>query len=462
MSGFKSVTPVDSKAFNDAIYESCDVLDNFLVKIQGLRNTLNDSDHLEVTTLYLQHLQSQLDKSVNDIASKFNMPANIIKEKIINFLKVYANQGDLVSQSLLNSWGNLSKPFDDLLNKAKDAVTYLGASPQEFTPALNAMAKGFQKIDPLTGKLTEQFKKAHDALKEWANITFDKLSNRIQKLRKAVEGGFINSSALENEFRNALPQIKLQVISELEPIKNQFASQYDYQSIVASKLVAKVQDLFGEVGTKLLRNLYDGMKGIDIGQSILHDVQRESSGSMGYININGIQQSLSNAADTFNRTLNNTGDSMISFINSIRTPADIFGNRLAGAADEALSRNSGNVTSPFDYSVQFSNVIQHLHSLQSAASDNTNAVRPVVDAVRNLDDSLASILNLHQSNSNSLAEVINAVQALHSAVSDLTSGNTFNIEVQQNGFNIHNQSEADSLARSTVNAIRTGLGNGGL
>ena len=61
------------------------------------------------------------------------------------------------------------------------------------------MAKGIQKIDPLTGKVTEQFKKAHAALKEWANVTFDKVAQRIQKLRKAVEGGLLKKESLEAE-----------------------------------------------------------------------------------------------------------------------------------------------------------------------------------------------------------------------------------------------------------------------
>ena len=101
-------------------------------------------------------------------------------------------------------------------------VTYLGASPSKFTHALNSLMKNIQKIDPLTGRVTEAFKKGHDALKEWANVTFDKLSQRIQRLKKAVEGGFLNRKALEDEFQNLSKELKLQIVTELEPTRGQY------------------------------------------------------------------------------------------------------------------------------------------------------------------------------------------------------------------------------------------------
>ena len=621
---------------------------NLPKQIEEANKFLNGSDGQLAINVSLETAKKELDAFVKSAADKFAIPEDIVKQSTINKLQELANQGNKTAQALIKAWGKADTSVEDFIDKAKEAISYLGASPQHFLPALNSMMKNIQKIDPVTGKLTEQFKKAHDALKELANVTFDKLNARIQKLRKAVEGGFIDQSALENEFKNSLPQIKLQVISELEPIKNQFASQYDYQSIVASEIVAKVQDLFGDIGTNLLRNLYDGMKGIDIGQSILRDLGL--SGSQGYININGVEQSLNNAvnplADMLNsftptvanardalssfneglrlnsNVLNNTSDSMISFINSIRTPADIFGNRSAGAAAEALSRNSGNVTSPFDYSAQFSNVIQHLHSinsnsaasvnalnslgnslhslgpqslnennisaavnnalsplferllsavsnnnssndalreistrfdaLKSSADNNLNALlsienavksieikpvnenniaaavtnglnplnsrleqaisaadnlsknlisfpalfdalrsniinhvnaltslqnsfssvsnnlnfssalSPLIASVLKLDSALTSILTVQQNNSNSVLEVLTAVRSLDSALLSLSSGNTYNIDIQQQGFMIERKSDADSLARSTASAIRSGLGNGGV
>ena len=114
-----------------------------------------------------------------------------------------------MAQSLVNGWKDAGNSLDAFMQSAQDAVKYLGASPEKFMPALNSLFKGIQKIDPLTGKVTEKFKKAYDALKQWANVTFDRLGQRIQKIRQAVEGGFIDRSALEKEAKNALQQSSL-------------------------------------------------------------------------------------------------------------------------------------------------------------------------------------------------------------------------------------------------------------
>lgn len=427
---------------------------------------LNGSDIKLAVNVSLDQAKSQLDAFVKDTTDKFAIPEDIVKQSTINRLKELANAGNKTAQILLHAWGNLDSSLEDFIDNAKEAITYLGASPQQFLPALNSMLNGIQKFDPVTGKLTEKFKKAHDALKEWANVTFDNLSNRIQKLRKAVEGGFIDKSVLEYEIKRSLPQLKLQIISELEPMRTQFNSQNAYEATIASDLVNKVIDMFGEAGQEFVQTIYQGMSGAEIGRAILRDNQRDLSGSNGATAyINGVEQNIANVANSMantagifnsgfqlvNNSLNNNsaaltraGDSMLSFINSIHTP------------------NSNNVSSPFDYSAQFSNVIQHFNSLQSATVDNTNAVRSVEEAVQKLDNPLASILNLHQNYSKSIDEIVHAVLALHSAVSNLSAGHTFNIEVLQNGFNVQNNSDAEALARHTVNAIRSGLGNGGL
>ena len=157
-------------------------------------------------------------------------------------------------------------------------------------PALNQMMKGIQRIDPMTGKLTEKFKKAHDALKQWANTSFDQLTSRVQKLRRAVEGGFIDKSALEAELKRVMPQLKLQVVNELQPQREQYRSERDYQAVVASELISRLNDMFGEVGMNMARDMFNGQTGADMGRAIVTEVERGFSGSSGTFKLNGIDQ----------------------------------------------------------------------------------------------------------------------------------------------------------------------------
>ena len=105
---------------------------------------------------------------------------------------------------------------------------------------MNNLSKSIQKIDPLTGKVTEANKKAHDALKQWSNVTFNQLANRIQKLRKAVEEGFINEDALKAEFEKASKQEKLQVTMDMEPMRGQFKSEEAFNATVASEYFSRL------------------------------------------------------------------------------------------------------------------------------------------------------------------------------------------------------------------------------
>ena len=434
--------------FDDITANLRNVLANLPQQIEEANKFLNGSDGQLAINVSLKQAQDSLNAFVKDAADKFAIPEDIVKQSTLNRLKELAATGNKAAQELAKAWGKPDSALEDFIDNAKEAITYLGASPQQFMPALNSMLNGIQKIDPVTGKLTDKFKKAHDALKEWANVTFDNLTNRIQKLRKAVEGGFLDKSVLENELKDFMPQLKMQVISELEPTRGQFKSQSAYEATVASELISKVTDLFGDVGTEIMRNLYDGKTGLEIGRSILRDSKQGNTASKGYININGLEQSFNNslnplvdkfnlAASTFadsSTALGQTGDSILSLINSIHTPSQNSNPQFSGV--EVLSSNGNNL-----FNEPLYNLITH---------------------VQNILPALDNIAALHQNNSNALLEILNAARLLNDSFLASHSGNTYNIDIHQQGFNVLNKSEADYAADSAVSAIRTGLGNGGL
>ena len=54
---------------------------------------------------------------------------------------------------------------------------------------LNELAALYPNVIRKDSDFELMFSMWHEALKEWASVTFDKLSQRIQRLKKAVEGG---------------------------------------------------------------------------------------------------------------------------------------------------------------------------------------------------------------------------------------------------------------------------------
>ena len=90
---------------------------------------------------------------------------------------------------------------------------------------------------------------------------------------------------------------------------------------------------------------------------------------------------------------------------------------------------------------------------------------PVIDYSNNI----AAIITELKNTSVNIQNVKVAVDNLSSnfttlgeAMKNSGGGNTFNVEINQTGFNIQQKSDADNVARLTESAIRQGLGNGGI
>ena len=336
-------------------------------------------------------------------------------------------------------------------------INYLGASPQKFLPALNSLAKNIQKIDPATGKITEQFKKAHDALKQWSNITFDKLTKRIQNMRKAVEGGFIDKSALEREYKNALNQITLQVKTELEPTRSSYRTQSDFDSILASEVSSRMFELGGDVFADKFKQEFQGQTGAAIGHALAAYLKNELSGNNAPVfKVNGVEQR-TQQIDTRNneifdlQQIAQTFDNMATRIENIHVQAPASPASVVGR----------------DYTSSIVQVINEIKTLNNSILAVENAVK-ALNIPQNVDNTsennnidLAPVISLiqtfMQTSSNNSSQIVNAVNNLNNATT-----NNYNIDIDVEGVDTQQKSKADSLARSLVGAIRTGLGNGGV
>ena len=145
-----------------------------------------------------------------------------------------------------------------------------------------------------------------------------------------------------------------------------------------------------------------------------------------------------------------------------------------------------------DYSAEVANVIREIQSLSSniqglskSTSDNTSALTllngafsstnglpmtqnsdndfvPLITTVQNLSATLNNIQGIQQANSSAFGEVISAVRSIENSLKSINAGNNYDIDINQQGFLIEKKSDADTLARNTVSALRAGIGNGGL
>ena len=455
----------------------------------------------------LEQAQKQIQELSKSIGEKFNIPSDIVSSAIFTQLEKLANKGDKTAQALRNGWKDASKPLENFMQTAQDAVKYLGASPEKFTPALNSLTKGIQKIDPLTGKVTEQFKKAYDALKQWSSVTFDQLAQRIQRIRKAVEGGFIDQSALEAEFERASKQVKLQIAAELQPTRDSYKSRDAFNSVVASEYVVRMGELGGEAFMDLLQREFSGLydqSGAAIGAAIMRQVDNGlSSGAV--LKVNGVDMLKQNGQaqsaldfSAIGKTLTDTVNPLISKIEQVTIPQAASDNDISshfpeiitamnklqtgidnnssalGRANETLlafvnsigNINVQNTANPVlavqDYSSQFANVIKEIQAVSTGLAAVQSIAQANVSVVNSIGVTASSIQSINQAHSTTLAEIINAVKAVEVAVKTINAGNNYDIDINQQGFIVEKKADADLIARNTASALRSGLGNGGV
>ena len=452
-----------------------------------MKDYIGGQDFEVILNVELSQAKKALETFTKTASEKYNLPEDIISKGIVNRLKEIAAQGNTTAQSLVNSWKDASSNIDNFLSRAKDAVDYFGASPDTFIPAIQKMVNSIQRIDPLTGKVTEQFKKAHNALKEWANTSFDKLTQRLQKLRNAYEGGFIDKNSLEREIKNVSPQIKAKVIAELEPMKGQFSNNADYFAVAASEYVAKIKDIFGDLGVEMARNEFSGLwskTGSSIGESIVREIENSIKSSVKVemptqqaFNVQNFSQAL-NPITLKLEQLANTKQNIIDYSSSFSLAINKI--EAVRVAIVNLDNSVKSLQMPvYDNSGVISELQNIQGSVDSLKSKNNFDATPIINEVKVVSSNLQTINSVignlesiikSQSNStmddsriiSNLQEVRGAVNSAENTLKSLTIGNTYDIDINQQGFMVQQKSDADYLARSTISALRTGIGNGGI
>jgi len=404
-----------------ALYQSISdtintVIDEMPDKVSEINSILGGNKLDLAVELQLEDAKKSLEAFIKATSKETGFSKEIISAQVFDRLNQLGSKGNEVAQSLSNMWKDSGKGFDNFLQKAQDYVTYMNEAPENFTPTLEKMAKGLQKIDPLTGKVTEQFKKAYNALKQWSSVTFDRVAKKIQNLRKAVEGGFIDKKALENEFRDTSEKLKLQIVTEYAPTKGQYQNQEAYRSVLASEYMSRLQDLGGETFVEMAKKEFSNSfakTGSAIGEMIERTAKRSTLNAQ-IVRINGVEQAQ-----------NSQGFNMQSFTQALNPV-------VSGIQQLATQKQQA---APFvDYSSYIASIITELK--------NTNvSVQNVKVAVDNMNSNFAT---------------------LGETMKKSGGGNTYNVEVKLENVNVNNKADAVMTGNTVASAVRQGLGNGGI
>ena len=406
--------------------------------IERLQKFIGGNNLNLAVNLSLEGAQKQIKELAKTLGEKFNIPADAVNSAIFTRLQTLGAQGNAVAQSLTANWKVAGNSIDTFLGYAQDAITYLNASPEKFIPALNSLMSGIQKIDPVTGKVTEQFKKAYNALKQWTNTNFDKLASRIQKLRTAIAGGFLDSRALEAEASRALQQIKVKVVADMEPMRDSFASANAYYATVASEVQRMAAEMGGDVFVKALRREVESAY-LPYGETMGESMGRAFVAQVGNVAMPQI---------TAPQGMNIDTQAITSAINPLIT-------RIEGLASQQIT-SGGNLVS------QFQPLSTALQKLTASIDNNNSLLGRANDSVTNLVNSMNNFKPTgYKDYSPDFSTVIKEIQNVSAglvAVQNTAQANISAVNAVENAIKANQQNVAVSLDASVIaNAVGAGM-----
>lgn len=407
-----------------------DVFKNFPESFKKATEFLGGKDINLALKVSTEGASEQLKAFVSEASEKYGISEDIVKQAAFNQLEKLARAGNRAAQALADGLGVADKRVDDLVSSYRDAVEYLEESPAKFLPALQSMVNGLNKVDTVTGKVSEAFKKGQKALKEFADMTFDKLKSRIQQIKEAVEGGFVDRKALEAEFKGAFEKAQLKVTAELLPKRGEYQDPKVFSGVLVSEIKKEMESIggkgYGDKAVEELRKLMERFGG-DLGR-YYEDQKRIAERREKYDLKPLAQQQARTTADQRPKEQDKT---------------------------QTLAQGITNGIGPF---------ISKLESAQSAqaaaAQTLTNAIAPINAVIQTLVVKLGAVQGAVTANTTALAGVAGALEKAGGAGGPAQkTAPSIHIEINQNGFIIQKRDDAGLVANLAAGALRTGLGN---
>lgn len=425
------VTPqTDLDHFSEALSQKIgDVFKEFPEELKKATEFLGGKDLDLALKVSTEGAKEKLETFFAEAGEKYGISEEIVKQVAFDRLRELAQAGNKTAQALADGMGIAEKRVDDLLSHARDAVEYLGASPSKFVPALQAMANGLNKVDAMTGKVPESFKKATKALKEFADMTFDKLKGRIQEIKDAVEGGFVDRKALEAEFKGAFEKAQLKITAELLPRRGEYQDPKVFSGVLMSEIKKEMESIggkgYGDKAVEELRKLMERFGG-DLGR-YLEDQKRIAERREKYDLKPQAQQA----------------------------------QRAEPQRPQEQDKTQGIVQGIVNGFAPFMSKLEGAQSGQAAAAQSlANAIAPINAVIQTLVVKLGAVQGAVTANTTALSSATGAIEKMGTPDGpSRKSEPSIHIEINQHGFIIQKKSDADMVAKLASGALRTGLGN---
>ncbi|MBQ3454993.1 MAG: phage tail tape measure protein [Synergistaceae bacterium] len=370
------------------------VMTELPAEIERAKQFLSGADGELVVQVSLTEAQEKLENFIKSAKKEYSVSPKFVESTIISQLQALADSGNAIAESLLNSWGKTEDKFFTFIANATDAVEMLGTAPETFDTTIEQLYRKIKDIDPLTGRITEQAKKAHKAMKEWNNLSFSKLTESIEALKKAIKSGFAKKKDLEAMFEAASNQVKLKVVTDLRPMAN-ILSPEAFHKTIASEYISTMKDLGGDVFAKKMNQeflLLTDRTTEALGRSILGHVDSDVHVEGGTFSINGADQ-ITQGLEAVAALPQNIANAVSPYVMRLEQLNPIQGNLNTANITSPIQVSATPANSANDFSsltIEFQKLTTAIDGAKSFIEGNTSALRSVSEGVLSLVNSSGS------------------------------------------------------------------------
>ena len=376
--------------------------------------------------IQMDEAKKQVDELIKNLSTELNLSEGVVKLGVFNELEKLGKAGNKTAQALAQGFDFSTESVTGFIEKTQDAIDYLAASPAKAIPALKSLMAGIEKINPITGKVTEGFKKAHDTLMELLNANVEKFKNKIQSLQEAIKRGFLDQKSVDDEFERVFKEVQAKVTLDMEPKRGDYDPK-TFGSVVAAEIAKAMEDIGGEsYGKKAEQELKK------IAETFGGDIARALE----------MQDKARKRAEESERFL--PGYNVPQAPQQQKEPQKAEQQDISTAIANALKPATDGIASSFQ-SVQ-----------AKAAQDTAATINPLADLIRSLTAKLGLAQGAIEGNTTALTTVSSLLGNMPTQASQ--KGDV-NVTINQHDFIVQEKKDARRVADMTAGAFRTGLGN---
>jgi TP901 family phage tail tape measure protein len=220
----------------------------------------------------LEHAKKKIDEVIkNEIKKDPTLSEEVLRQGVASTLRQYTGEHEALIYALADMFDSIAAKTKTFGQDLQDAMEYLNVDPNKMAGMIEPLLKNVQKIDPVTGKITSEFKEWKKILDDVNKKKFSNIQSLAEDFRNMREKGNIS----EKEYTT---QVKAMLGTFLRETYKQFeGDRVNYNTATGPGLQAWDANVMTKLGDAVVGAF--GKELIPAFNKVWKDFQRAGGGS---------------------------------------------------------------------------------------------------------------------------------------------------------------------------------------